>query len=74
MAVAVAVVVLLAVAVVVLLALAVLACFLASLARRLNSASLLPLSTRPGFLAGESRRSHGQGSESVRELALRELS
>ena len=26
--------------------------FLASLARRLRSASLLPLSTRPGFLAG----------------------
>ena len=48
----------LAVAVAVLLALAVaglaasaLACFLASLARRLRSASLLPLSTRPGFLA-----------------------
>ena len=51
----------LVVAVVVLLALAVavaglaasaFACFLASLARRLRSASLLPLSTRPGFLAG----------------------
>ena len=26
--------------------------FLASLARRLRSASLLPLATRPGFLAG----------------------
>ena len=51
-----AVVALLALAVV-LLALAVLAasacaCFLASLARRLRSASLLPLATRPGFLAG----------------------
>ena len=52
---------LLAVAVVLLLALAVVvaglaasACsfFLASLARRLRSASLLPLATRPGFLAG----------------------
>ena len=46
-----------AVVVVVLLALAMLAasacsCFLASLARRLRSASLLPLATRPGFLAG----------------------
>ena len=50
---AVAVVVLLALAVaVVLLALAACACFLASLARRLRSASLLPLATRPGFLAG----------------------
>ena len=53
---AVAVVVLLTLAVV-LLALAVLAasacaCFLASLARRLRSASLLPEATRPGFLAG----------------------
>ena len=48
---AVAVVVLLAVAVV-LLALAACACFLASLARRLRSASLLPETTRPGFLAG----------------------
>ena len=42
---------------VVLLARAVLAasacaCFLAFLARRLRSASLLPLATRPGFLAG----------------------
>ena len=51
-----AVVVLLALAVV-LLALAVVAasafaCFLAPLARRLRSASLLPLATRPGFLAG----------------------
>ena len=52
---------LLSVAVVVLLSLAVavaglaasaFACFLASLARRLRSASLLPLATRPGFLAG----------------------
>ena len=51
----------LAVVVVVLLALAVavaglaasaFACFLASLARRLRSASLLLLSTRPGFFAG----------------------
>ena len=55
---AVAVVVLLAQAVVllalavVLLALAACACFLASHARRLRSANLLPEATRPGFLAG----------------------
>ena len=42
----------LAVVVVVWLALASCACFLASLARRLRSASLLPLATRPGLLAG----------------------
>ena len=53
MSLAVAVVVLLVLAVaVVLLALAASAFFLASLARRLRSASLLPLATRPGFLAG----------------------
>ena len=50
---AVAVVVLLALAVVVAgLAASACACFLASLARRLRSASLLPLATRPGFLEG----------------------
>ena len=52
--------------------------FLASLARRLRSASRLPEATRPGFfsVAGfvlGDQRSHGQGSWRVR-VFLRELS